>query len=86
MTLFDYKGITSEENKYAEGSIEAINDDEAAFKLKEKKVIITSLTISKGQKKTSIDKKGFTPRKNFDKLDDTQYVTLKKISHTLTIS
>ena len=32
--------------------------------------------------KTSRDKKGFTPRKNFDKLDDTQYVTLKKISHT----
>ena len=33
--------------------------------------------------KTSRNKKGFTPRKNFDKLDDTQYVTLKKISHTL---
>tara|TARA_Y100001970_G_C14216681_1_gene850088 strand:- start:545 stop:1789 length:1245 start_codon:yes stop_codon:yes gene_type:complete len=57
MTLFDYKGITSEENKYAEGSIEAINEDEAAFKLKEKKIIITSLTISKGQKKTPKDKK-----------------------------
>ena len=57
MTLYDYKGITSEENKYAEGSIEAINEDEAAFKLKEKKVIITSLSISKGQKKTPKDKK-----------------------------
>ncbi len=57
MTLYDYKGITSEENKYAEGSIEAINEDEAAFKLKEKKIIITSLTISKGQKKTPKDKK-----------------------------
>ena len=57
MTLYDYKGITSEENKYAEGSIEAINEDEAAFKLKEKKVIITSLAISKGQKKTPKDKK-----------------------------
>mgnify|MGYP001489072817 CR=1 FL=1 len=57
MTLYDYKGITSEENKYAEGSIEAINEDEAAFKLKEKKVIITSLAISKGQKKTPKGKK-----------------------------
>ena len=57
MALYDYKGITSEENKYAEGSIEAINEDEAAFKLKEKKVIITSLSISKGQKKTPKDKK-----------------------------
>ena len=33
--------------------------------------------------KTSRDKKGFTPRKDFKKLDDTKYVLLKKISTTL---
>ena len=37
MSLFDYKGISGDENKYAEGSIEAINEDEAKFKLREKK-------------------------------------------------
>ena len=33
--------------------------------------------------KTSRNKKGFTPRKDFQKLDDTKYVLLKKISRTL---
>ena len=33
--------------------------------------------------KTSRDKKGFTPRKDFKTLDDTKYVLLKKISNTL---
>ena len=57
MPLFDYKGISGDENKYAEGSIDAINEDEAAFKLREKKVIITSLILSKGQKKEKKDSK-----------------------------
>ena len=57
MPLFDYKGISGDENKYAEGSIEAINEDEAAFKLREKKIIITSLILSKGQKKEKKDSK-----------------------------
>ena len=51
MPLFDYKGISGSDNKYAEGSINAINEDEASFKLREKKIIITSLNLSKGQKK-----------------------------------
>jgi len=57
MPLFDYKGISGDENKYAEGSIDAINEDEAAFKLREKKIIITSLILSKGQKKEKKDSK-----------------------------
>ena len=57
MPLFDYKGISGDDNKYAEGSIDAINEDEAAFKLREKKVIITSLNLSKGQKKEKKDSK-----------------------------
>ena len=50
MPLFDYKGISGSDNKYAEGSINAINEDEASFKLREQKIIITSLSLSKGQK------------------------------------
>ena len=35
MLNFEYKGIA--QGKYVEGSIEALNNSEAAFKLKEKK-------------------------------------------------
>ncbi len=45
---FEYKGIA--EGKYTEGIIEALDKDEASFKLREKKVIITSINIVKGQK------------------------------------
>ena len=45
---FEYKGIA--EGKYTEGIIEALDKDEASFKLREKKVIITSIYIVKGQK------------------------------------
>jgi type IV pilus assembly protein PilC len=38
---YSYKGILG--NKYTEGKIVAINKDEAAFKLKEDRIIITSL-------------------------------------------
>ena len=42
---FTYKGISA--GKYVEGSIEAISQDEANFKLKQQKIIITSITKSK---------------------------------------
>ena len=45
---FEYKGIA--EGKYTEGIIEALDKDEASFKLREKKIIITSMTLVKGQK------------------------------------
>ena len=45
---FEYKGIA--EGKYTEGIIEALDKDEASFKLREKKVIITSMVLIKGQK------------------------------------
>ena len=38
MLNFQYKGIS--QGKYVEGEIEAINNSEAAFKLKEQKVIM----------------------------------------------
>ena len=51
---FSYKGISA--GKYIEGEIEAINQEEASFKLKEQKVIITNLTKVK-KKKAEKDKK-----------------------------
>ena len=53
MLNFQYKGIS--QGKYVEGEIEAINNAEAAHKLKEQKVIITRLTEFKKKKK--VDKK-----------------------------
>ena len=51
---FSYKGISA--GKYIEGEIEAINQEEASFKLKEEKVIITNLTKVK-KKKAEKEKK-----------------------------
>ena len=49
MLNFEYRGIAA--GKYVEGEIEAINNAEAAHKLKEKKVIITKLIQSKKKNK-----------------------------------
>ena len=49
MLNFEYKGIS--QGKYVEGEIEALNNAEAAHKLKEKKVIITKLKEAKKKKK-----------------------------------
>ena len=53
---FEYKGIA--EGKYTEGIIEALDKDEASFKLREKKIIITSMTLVKGQKIKKLKKAG----------------------------
>ena len=45
MLNFEYKGIS--DGKYVQGEIEAINNSEAAYKLKEQKVIITKLIQAK---------------------------------------
>ena len=50
---FSYKGISA--GKYVEGSIDALNQEEASFKLKEQKIIITNLVKTK--KKASNQKK-----------------------------
>ena len=49
MLNFEYKGISY--GKYVEGEIEALNNAEAAHKLKEQKVIITKLKETKKKKK-----------------------------------
>ena len=55
MLNFEYKGISA--GKYVEGEIEALNNSEAAYKLKEQKVIITKLVQAKKKKKTQEKKK-----------------------------
>ena len=59
MLNFEYKGISL--GKYVEGEIEALNNAEAAHKLKEQKVIITKLKEAKKKKAvTKKEKKSFT--------------------------
>ncbi len=80
---FSYKGISS--GKYIEGEIEALNQEEASFKLKEQKVIITNLTRVK-KKKAAKDKKkagGFSFGKKKVKPEDVvifskQFATMVK--------
>ncbi len=55
MLNFEYKGISA--GKYIEGEIEALNNAEAAHKLKEQKVIITKLIQSKKKKKEAKKKR-----------------------------
>lgn len=54
MLSFEYKGIS--QGKYVEGNIEAVNQEEAAYKLKNQKIIITKLNKS-AKKKEEIKKK-----------------------------
>ena len=42
---YSYKGISA--GKYVEGSVEALSQEEASFKLKEQKIIITKLIRTK---------------------------------------
>ena len=59
MLNFQYKGIS--QGKYVEGEIEALNNAEAAHKLKEQKVIITKLKETKKKKVvTKKEKTSFT--------------------------
>ena len=59
MLNFEYKGIS--QGKYVEGEIEALNNAEAAHKLKEKKIIITKLKEAKKKKVvTKKEKTSFT--------------------------
>ena len=55
MEFFTYKGIS--EGKYVEGEIEALNQEEASHKLKDQKVIITSLIRTKKKKDEKKGKK-----------------------------
>jgi type IV pilus assembly protein PilC len=53
---YSYKGISA--GKYVEGTIDALNQEEASFKLKEQKIIITNLTRTKKKVEKDAKKKG----------------------------
>ena len=48
---FSYKGISA--GKYIEGEIEAISQEEANYKLKEQKIIITNIVRTKKKAATT---------------------------------
>ena len=52
---FTYKGTSA--GKYIEGEIEALNQEEASYKLKEQKIIITNLAKTKKKKAAAKEKK-----------------------------
>ena len=53
---FSYKGISA--GKYIEGEIEAISQEEANYKLKEQKIIITNIVKTKKKAAKKEKKKG----------------------------
>lgn len=55
MATYAWKGV--QDGKYAAGRMEGINRDEAAFKVKQQKVIITSLTRLSGVEQKGDDEK-----------------------------
>ena len=59
---YTYKGIQG--NKYTEGKITALNRDEAAFKLKEEKIIITSLNKISGKEEGRKKRKKTSKKRN----------------------
>ena len=68
MPSFEYKGISGEKNTYADGKIEAINEDEAAYRLRQKKIIITSIKEIKSSKKSKVNEKASSSLSFLDNL------------------
>ena len=80
---YTYKGISA--GKYVEGSIEALSQEEASFKLKEQKIIITKLirTKKKAAEKKKAEGGGFSLFKKKIKPEDVmifskQFATMVK--------
>ena len=81
---YSYKGILG--NKYTEGKVVAINKDEAAFKLKEDKIIITSLKKVSGKEeviKVKKEKKDAKAIKIPKKVPITEVITFTKKFETM---
>ena len=62
---YSYKGISA--GKYVEGTIDALNQEEASFKLKEQKIIITNLTRTKKKADKKEKKKCYVIKLNIHK-------------------
>lgn len=79
---YSYKGI--KDSKYTEGKVEAINKDEAAFKLKEQKIIITSLEkISGKEEKKKEEKNKKISKKAPKKVPITEAIVFTKKLETM---
>ena len=79
---YNYKGILS--NKYTEGQITALNKDEAAFKLKEDKIIITSLIKLSGKEVKPKKEKEFKKGKRaLKKIPTTEVIIFTKKFETM---
>ena len=87
MPSFEYKGISGEKNTYADGVIEAINEDEAAYRLRQKKIIITSINEVKGRAKKVQDKSkssSLSFLENFGSIKTKEIVLFTKKLSTMT--
>ncbi len=82
---YKYKGISG--SQYVNGEIEALNRDEAAFKLKEKRVIITELTQVSGREraaeKDQPEKKKKLPKLGKQKVPVDQLIIFTKQLETM---
>ena len=80
MPSFEYKGISGVKNTYAEGIIEAINKDEAAYRLRQQKIIITAINPAKGQKAVKKEKDPNAPSflDRFSKIQPKEVVMFSK--------
>ena len=69
MDNYKYKGISA--GAYVEGVIEALSQEEANFKLKEKKIIITNISKEKVKKKaTTPELKAIALKEGFRTMQD----------------
>lgn len=61
MPIYAWKGIRG--NQYQTGTMDAVSREEAAFKVKQEGVIITALTLAKGEKEEASKKKSLLQTK-----------------------
>lgn len=61
MPIYAWKGIRG--NQYQTGTMDAVSREEAAFKVKQEGVIITALTLAKGEKEEASEKKSLLQTK-----------------------
>jgi type IV pilus assembly protein PilC len=78
---YRYKGIQG--NKYTDGKIDAINKEEAAFKLKEQKIIITSLDKVSGKEEDGSKKTLKNKRKAGKKVPIHEVIVFTKKLETM---
>ena len=79
MPLYEYKGILGEKNTYADGVIEALNEDEAAYRLRQQKIIITSIVKGKASEAEKTKSKNEESKSILSFLDNLGKIKPKEI-------